>query len=172
MGLPLLGLPLLGTLVLLGAVMLEGWRQQLVLELPIAQERDAERAQEMADAVVSPIHEPTEEEAPRPRKKTTYSVAPGQRLPDRRPVVVHVKQVVRTGGRKSSGVAALLELFFAFFFDTFGIGHFYTGAIGVGLFFLFGWWSFLFVNAVMAFSAVGCGCTLLLSSSPFYGLSC
>jgi hypothetical protein len=67
-----------------------------------------------------------------------------------RSVHVHIH-----GGRKSGGVAAVLEVLFGLFFQTFGIGHIYAGNVGTGLFLLFGYWLFLFVNVVLAFITCG-----------------
>jgi hypothetical protein len=44
---------------------------------------------------------------------------------------------------KSGGTAAALEVIFALYFLTFGIGHIYAGNVGSGLILMLGWWSFL-----------------------------
>jgi hypothetical protein len=58
--------------------------------------------------------------------------------PSFRDVPQPVQVVVRGSGR-SSGTAAVLEVIFGLFFQTFGIGHIYAGNVGTGLFLMFGW---------------------------------
>ena len=66
--------------------------------------------------------------------------------------VVHVPQ-------KSGGVAAILEVVFGLFFQTFGIGHMYAGNVVFGLLAMFGYWVVLGVNIVLLYFAIG-WCTL------------
>jgi hypothetical protein len=129
---------------------METWREQLVRELPMARDRGAARRQQAAAAIGTPIQKQTKEEPSQPIRKVAHPL-----VPDRQQIVVQVQQAVRMDRRKSSALAAFLELFFGFFFGTFGVGHFYAGSVGVGLFLLLGWWFFLFVNAVLAFFSCG-----------------
>ncbi|SRR5579883_423195 len=129
---------------------LETRREQLVLELPTAREREAIRRLKASMPIETPIQEQPREQAPPGITNAAPPLVSGQQQ-----VVVQVKQVVRIDRRKSSAVAALLELFFGFFLGTFGIGHFYAGSVGVGLFLLLGWWFYLFVNVVLAFFSCG-----------------
>jgi hypothetical protein len=64
--------------------------------------------------------------------------------------IIHVH-----GSNKSGGTAAVLEVIFGFFFNTFGIGHIYAGNVGFGLFLMFGYWLFLVVNVCLALFTCG-----------------
>ena len=69
----------------------------------------------------------------------------------------HVQHVVHhyQAPPKSSGTAVLLEVLPGFFFQTFGIGHLYTGNVGVGLLFMFGYWFIQFINILLCFVLIG-----------------
>ncbi|MEO6391710.1 MAG: hypothetical protein ABIP75_07645 [Pyrinomonadaceae bacterium] len=67
------------------------------------------------------------------------------------PQVVHVYHQPQ----KSAGVAAILEVLPGFLIQTFGIGHLYAGNIGLGLFFMFGYWAITFVNFLLCFIFIG-----------------
>lgn len=56
---------------------------------------------------------------------------------------------------KSSGTAVLLEVLPGIFLQTFGIGHIYAGNVGVGLFFMFGYWFLTFINFLLCFILIG-----------------
>jgi hypothetical protein len=59
------------------------------------------------------------------------------------------------GSGKSGGVAAILEVLPGLFFQTFGIGHMYAGNVGLGLFFMFGYWFLAFINFLLCFVFIG-----------------
>lgn len=63
------------------------------------------------------------------------------------------------GGRavplRSSSTAALLEVLPGFFINTFGIGHMYSGRVGVGLCVMLGYWFLLFINILLCFVLIG-----------------
>ncbi len=65
---------------------------------------------------------------------------------NRRASAVHIHV---QASNKSPGGAAALEVFFALFVQTFGIGHIYAGNFGGGLFLMFGYWFFLFANFIL-----------------------
>ena len=69
----------------------------------------------------------------------------------------HVQHVVHhyQTPPKSPGTAVLLEVLPGFFFQTFGIGHLYTGNIGTGLLFLFGYWFIQFINLLLCLLFIG-----------------
>ena len=56
---------------------------------------------------------------------------------------------------KSPGTAVLLEVLPGFCFQTFGIGHIYTGNVGTGLLFMFGYWFVQFINLLLCFLIIG-----------------
>lgn len=56
---------------------------------------------------------------------------------------------------KSSGTAVLLEILPGLFFQTFGIGHIYTGNVGLGLLFMFGYWFVAFINFLLCLIIIG-----------------
>jgi len=64
-------------------------------------------------------------------------------------------QVVHVYHAKSAGVAAMLEVLFGLFAQTFGIGHIYAGRIGVGLAIMFGYWALTAVNLLLCFVLIG-----------------
>ena len=49
----------------------------------------------------------------------------------------------------------LLEVLPGFFFQTFGIGHLYTGNIGAGLLIMFGYWFVQFINLLLCIVFIG-----------------
>lgn len=57
--------------------------------------------------------------------------------------------------QKNPGLAIMLELLGGFFFQTFGIGHLYSGNLGVGLGLMFGYWALTAINFVLCFVFVG-----------------
>jgi len=63
------------------------------------------------------------------------------------------------GGRtvpvRSPATAALLEVLPGFFIHTFGIGHIYSGRVGVGLCVMFGYWFLLVINILLCFVLIG-----------------
>lgn len=62
---------------------------------------------------------------------------------------------VRHGPPKSGGSAAVLELVFGLFLQTFGVGHMYAGNVGLGLLLMFGYWFVLFANVLLCFLGIG-----------------
>ena len=56
---------------------------------------------------------------------------------------------------KNPGLAVALELLGGFFFQTFGIGHLYSGNVGVGLGLMFGYWVLTAINFALCFVFVG-----------------
>jgi hypothetical protein len=56
---------------------------------------------------------------------------------------------------KNPGLAVALELLGGFFFQTFGIGHLYSGNIGLGLGLMFGYWVLTAINVLLCFVIVG-----------------
>lgn len=72
--------------------------------------------------------------------------------------------------QKSGGTAALLEVLFGLFFQTFGIGHIYAGHVVIGLLFMFGYWFVLLINTLLCFVMIGF-ITLLLCWSDAMVLS-
>src|SRR5262249_55924331 len=75
--------------------------------------------------------------------------------------VVHV-HVHAPASRRSGGVAAVLEVIFALFLGTFGIGHIYAGSVATGLFLMFGWWFFVSVNVVLCCTGIWIPIALVL----------
>jgi hypothetical protein len=75
------------------------------------------------------------------------------------------------GSATSPGLAVLFELLGGTFLQTFGIGHFYAGNVGVGLGFTFGCWVltainfFLFLAAAPSSSRSAAGAAAASSSS-------
>ena len=69
----------------------------------------------------------------------------------------HVQHVVHHYRQppKSAGTAVILEILPGFFFQTFGIGHIYTGNVGVGLLLMFGYWFVQFINILLCFVLIG-----------------
>jgi len=55
---------------------------------------------------------------------------------------------------KQASTAALLEVIPGLF-GIFGIGHIYTGRVGLGLAFLFGFWAITFINSLLIFVFIG-----------------
>lgn len=70
------------------------------------------------------------------------------------PPVQHVVHYHRAPP-KSAGAAIALELVPGLFFQTFGIGNMYAGNVGLGLFFMFGYWVVLFINILLCFVFIG-----------------
>ncbi len=70
--------------------------------------------------------------------------------PCRNALHVHVH-----GRRRSGAVAALLEIVCGAIFQAFGVGHFYAGNVGLGLFLLLGYWLFLAANIALTFLTCG-----------------
>jgi len=56
---------------------------------------------------------------------------------------------------QNNTVPVLLELFFGFFLQTFGIGHIAQGRVGMGLFIMLSYWALQFVNALLCMVLVG-----------------
>jgi TM2 domain-containing membrane protein YozV len=56
---------------------------------------------------------------------------------------------------KNPGLAVALELLGGFFLQTFGIGHLYSGNVGMGLGLMFGYWALTAVNIVLCFLFIG-----------------
>jgi hypothetical protein len=56
---------------------------------------------------------------------------------------------------KSPGLAVALELLGGTFLQTFGIGHLYTGRVGLGLGLMFGYWALTALNFFLCFVFVG-----------------
>lgn len=56
---------------------------------------------------------------------------------------------------RSPLVALLLEAIPGFFFQTFGIGHIYTGRVGLGLAVMLSYWLLLGVNVVLMGLLIG-----------------
>lgn len=69
----------------------------------------------------------------------------------------HVQHVVHhyQSPPKSSGTAVLLEILPGFFFQTFGIGHMYSGNVGTGLLIMFGYWFIQIVNLFLCIVIIG-----------------
>jgi hypothetical protein len=70
-------------------------------------------------------------------------------------------QVIVHRSSKSPGTAAVLEVIFGLFFQTFGIGHIFAGNVGVGLFLMFGWWFFLACASCLGVLTLGIGFILI-----------
>ena len=60
-----------------------------------------------------------------------------------------VAKPAKVGLRKSPVAAVLLELLLGLFVGVLGIGHFYNGRIGRGVFFLLGYWVVIFIEFVI-----------------------
>jgi len=79
---------------------------------------------------------------------------------------------------KSGGTAAVLEVVFGLFFQTFGIGHMYAGNVLVGILFMFGYWFVLLINILLCFIFVGfitaplCWIAALIISPILASVSC
>ena len=56
---------------------------------------------------------------------------------------------------KNPGLAVALELLGGFFLQTFGVGHLYSGNIGLGLGLMFGYWVLTAINFALCFVLVG-----------------
>jgi TM2 domain-containing membrane protein YozV len=56
---------------------------------------------------------------------------------------------------KNPGLAVALELLGGFFLQTFGVGHLYSGNVGMGLGLMFGYWALTAVNIVLCFLFIG-----------------
>lgn len=56
---------------------------------------------------------------------------------------------------KNPGLAVALELLGDFFFQTFGVGHLYSGNIGLGLGLMFGYWVLMAINILLCAVLVG-----------------
>ena len=56
---------------------------------------------------------------------------------------------------KTTAVAVLLEVLPGLCLQTFGIGHMYSGNVGVGLLFMFGYWFVQFINILLCFVLIG-----------------
>jgi len=65
-----------------------------------------------------------------------------------------VQQVHYYRPQKEVSTAVLLEVIPGLF-GIFGIGHIYTGRVGLGLAFLFGFWAIEFVNFLLTFIFIG-----------------
>lgn len=75
----------------------------------------------------------------------------------------------RGGPERSGATAALLECLPGFFIGTFGIGHIYSGNVGLGLAAMFGWWFFIFATLVCggAFTGVTGGFGIFVVAPAF-----
>lgn len=65
------------------------------------------------------------------------------------------KPAVKSRAPVNAGTAAVLEVVFGLFFQTFGIGHMYAGHIATGFLVMFGYWGFLLLMAALTF-LLGC----------------
>lgn len=70
---------------------------------------------------------------------------------------VPIEQPVRRVSvpQRSGSTAALLEVLFGFFFNTFGLGHIYAGDVGKGLLIMFAFWGLQVVNVLLCFVLIG-----------------
>jgi len=65
-----------------------------------------------------------------------------------------VQQVHYYRPQKEVSTAVLLEVIPGLF-GIFGIGHIYTGRVGLGLAFLFGFWAITFINSLLIIVFIG-----------------
>ena len=85
-------------------------------------------------------------------RKTVKKKAASKKRAMRTPAVSVAKAARKprsVGIRKSPVAAVLLELLLGLFIGVLGIGHFYTGRIGRGVFFLLGYWVLIFIEFII-----------------------
>jgi hypothetical protein len=135
---------------------LENWRVAMAAELPRAEAlwREHQRRTHMERIAKRPKEAEAEEVEDVAEVAPVRRAGVGARQTDS-PAVVHVHVHEHRMPARSGGTAAVLEVVFGLFFQTFGVGHMFAGHVGTGLFVMFGWWGFLFVNVALAFLTCG-----------------
>ncbi|MEM6885089.1 MAG: hypothetical protein AAF571_08655 [Verrucomicrobiota bacterium] len=68
------------------------------------------------------------------------------------PQVIHHHHYINSS---TPDTAMLLELLPGFFFQTFGIGHIYTGNVATGLLIMFSYWILCIINLLLCFVLIG-----------------
>jgi hypothetical protein len=147
---------------------LDARRVQLARELPAARAAWAEQRElarleraRAAEEARRRREEEAEEEDEERREAALARRRPEPREYRGAPAVhVHVH-----GGGPRGGVAALLEVVFGLLLGTFGIGHMYAGHVVTGLFLMFGWWLFVFVNLLLCCTGLWIPVALVLVPS-------